>query len=89
MRNDPKKARVFANRLRKHFTMERKDILALLARRMAKLPTVPKKVLAMYYYENMRLLDIANCLGLAESRIRQIHLETIASLKTFFYSTKG
>jgi RNA polymerase sigma factor FliA len=69
--------------------MERKDILALLARRMAKLPAVPRKVLAMYYHENMRPLDIANRLGLAESRIRQIHLETVASLRTFFYSTKG
>jgi RNA polymerase sigma factor FliA len=59
--------------------MKRKDILALLARHMAKLPTVPKKVLAMYYYENMQVLDIANCLGLAESSIRQIHLETVAS----------
>jgi RNA polymerase sigma factor FliA len=69
--------------------MERKDILALLARRMAKLPTVSKKVLAMYYYENMRVLDIANCLGLTESIVRQIHLETVASLRTFFCSTKG
>jgi RNA polymerase sigma factor for flagellar operon FliA len=49
--------------------MERKDILALLARRMVKLPTIPKKVLAMYYCENMRLLDIAKCFGLAESRL--------------------
>jgi RNA polymerase sigma factor for flagellar operon FliA len=69
--------------------MERKDILALLARRMAKLPTLPKKVLAMYYYENMRLLDIANCFGVEESRIRQIHLQAITSLRTFFYSIKS
>ena len=73
----------------KHFTMERKDILALLARRMAKLPTVSKKVLAMHYYENMRPLDIANSLGLAESRIRQIHLQAVTSLKTLFYSIKS
>ena len=45
---------------KKHFTMEREAILTALARRMVKLPTVTKKVLAMYYYENMRLLDIAN-----------------------------
>jgi RNA polymerase sigma factor for flagellar operon FliA len=69
--------------------MERKDILTLLARRMTKLPTVPKKVLAMYYYENMRLLNIANCLGLAESRIRQIHLQEVTSLRTLFYSIKS
>jgi RNA polymerase sigma factor for flagellar operon FliA len=69
--------------------MERKDILTLLARRMAKLPTVPKKVLAMYYYENMRLLDIANHFGLAESSIRQIHLQEVTTLRTLFYSIKS
>ena len=56
---------------------------------MAKLPTVPKKVLAMYYYENMRLLDIANHFGLAESSIRQIHLQEVTSLRTLFYSIKS
>jgi RNA polymerase sigma factor FliA len=69
--------------------MERKDILTLLARRMAKLPTVPKKVLAMYYYENMRLLDIANHFGLAESSIRQIYLQEVTSLRALFYSLKS
>ena len=69
--------------------MERKDILTLLARRMAKLPTVPKKVLAMYYYENMRLLDIANHFGLAESSIRQIHLQEVTSLRTLSYGIKS
>jgi hypothetical protein len=29
--------------------MERKDILASLAQRIAKLPTVPKKVLSIYW----------------------------------------
>jgi DNA-directed RNA polymerase specialized sigma24 family protein len=30
---------------------------------LAKLPSESKKVLAMHYHENMRLLDIATCLG--------------------------
>src|SRR5258708_7804182 len=34
--------------------LERKEILSLLAQRMAQMPAVPKKVLAMYYYENLR-----------------------------------
>jgi RNA polymerase sigma factor for flagellar operon FliA len=68
---------------------ERREILALLVQRMAQLPAVPKKVLAMYYYENMQVLDIAACLGLSESRIRQIHAEAMNSLKTFCYSCDG
>ena len=69
--------------------MEPEDTVALLAQRMAKLPAVQRKVLAMYYYENMRLLDIANYFGLAESRIRQIHLQEVTSLRTLFYSIKS
>ena len=63
--------------------LERKEILSLLAQRMAQMPAVPKKVLAMYYYENMRLSDIAACFGLTESRICQIHTQAVASLRTY------
>lgn len=63
--------------------LERKEILSLLAQRMAQMPAMPKKVLAMYYYENMRLSDIAACFGLTESRICQIHTQAVASLKTY------
>jgi RNA polymerase sigma factor for flagellar operon FliA len=49
--------------------LERKEVLSLLAQRMAKLPDIQKKVLAMYYYENMKLSEIAACFGLTESRI--------------------
>jgi RNA polymerase sigma factor FliA len=64
------------------------DILALLAQRMAKLPIVTKKVLAMYHHEKMRHLDIAACFGSTESRICHIHNQAIASLRTFFYRVK-
>jgi DNA-directed RNA polymerase specialized sigma24 family protein len=38
--------------------LERDEVVSLLA----KLPLQSKKILAMYYHENMRLLDIATCL---------------------------
>jgi RNA polymerase sigma factor FliA len=63
--------------------LERKEILSLLAQRMAELPDMPKKVLAMYYYENMRLSEIAACFGLTESRICQIHTQTIRLLRNY------
>src|SRR6516165_186863 len=63
--------------------LERKEIPSLLAQRMAQMPAVQKKVLAMYYYENMRLSDIAACFGLTESRICQIHTQAVASLRTY------
>jgi RNA polymerase sigma factor for flagellar operon FliA len=52
------------------------------------LPSVQKKVLAMYYYENMQLCDIAACFGLTESKMCQIHLQAVTSLRSLFYSVK-
>jgi len=34
----------------------------------------------MYYHENMRLLDIATCLGVTESEIREIHAQAVESI---------
>jgi DNA-directed RNA polymerase specialized sigma subunit len=47
---------------------------------LAQLPPAWKKVLALYYHENLRLLDIAACLGVTESEIRKIHAQTVASV---------
>jgi RNA polymerase sigma factor for flagellar operon FliA len=35
----------------------------------------------MYYYENMKLSEIASCFGLTESRICQIHTQTVGVLR--------
>jgi DNA-directed RNA polymerase specialized sigma subunit len=51
-----------------------------LASLLAKLPPESKKILAMYYHENMRLLDIATCLGSTESDVRRIHAQSLESL---------
>jgi len=61
----------------------RKEALSLLTQRMAELPDTPKKVLAMYYYENMRISEIAACFRLTESRICQIHTQTIRLLRDY------
>ncbi|MBV8900129.1 MAG: FliA/WhiG family RNA polymerase sigma factor [Verrucomicrobia bacterium] len=63
--------------------VERKEIIALLAERITQLPEIPKKVLAMYYYENLRLADIAACFGLTESRICQIHTQAVSQLRIY------
>jgi RNA polymerase sigma factor for flagellar operon FliA len=63
--------------------LDRKEVLSLLAQRMEQLPAVPKKVLAMYYYENMRLSEIASCFGLTESRICQIHTQSVGLLRNY------
>jgi RNA polymerase sigma factor FliA len=59
---------------------ERKEIIALPAERISQLPELQKKVLAMYYYENMRLSEIAALFGLTESRICQVRGEAVTVL---------
>jgi RNA polymerase sigma factor for flagellar operon FliA len=63
--------------------LERKEIISLLAKRMAQLPDLQKKVLAMYYYENMQLSQIAAVFGLTESRICQIRGEAVKVLRKY------
>jgi RNA polymerase sigma factor for flagellar operon FliA len=63
--------------------LERKEIIALLAKRMAQLPDLQKKVLAMYSYENMQLSQIAAVFGLTESRICQIRGGAVEVLRKY------
>ena len=63
--------------------LARKELRALLAARIAQLPEMPRKVLALYYYENLRLADIAAGFGLTESRICQIHTQALKQLRAY------
>jgi len=63
--------------------MEKDELKVLVAERINQLPEVPRKVLAMYYYEDMRLAEIAAVFGLTESRICQIHSQAVLSLRTY------
>ena len=63
--------------------LEKAELLELLTQRIAELPDIPKKILSMYYFENMRLAEIAAVFGLTESRICQIHAQTILGLRAF------
>jgi RNA polymerase sigma factor for flagellar operon FliA len=63
--------------------LEKRELLELMIERIQKLPDVPKKVLAMYYFENMRIAEIAAVFGLTEGRISQIHTQAVLSLRSF------
>jgi DNA-directed RNA polymerase specialized sigma subunit len=60
--------------------LRREEVVSLLAQ----LPPASRKVLALYYHENMQLLDIAACLGVTESEIREINAQTVASIHLLF-----
>jgi RNA polymerase sigma factor for flagellar operon FliA len=63
--------------------LERKELIALVMERLQQLPDVPKKIMAMYYFEDMRLAEIAAAFGLTEGRISQIHTQTVLGLRAF------
>ncbi|MBC8002968.1 MAG: FliA/WhiG family RNA polymerase sigma factor, partial [Opitutaceae bacterium] len=63
--------------------IEKDELMQLVATRISELPDIPKKILAMYYYENMRLAEIAAVFSLTESRICQIHAQTVLGLRAY------
>ena len=56
----------------------------LLVERIAMLPPVQKKLLALFYCENLPVADIAACLGLSNGRTCQILIETVELLQRPF-----
>ena len=72
--------------MKKHFSipsldvLERKELLSLLAQRIAQLPLASKKLLAMYYYENLPISGIAACFNLPGCRIYEILTQTVGLL---------
>ncbi|MEO5961721.1 MAG: sigma-70 family RNA polymerase sigma factor, partial [Opitutaceae bacterium] len=69
--------------------LEKAELLQLLTQRIAELPDIPKKILAMYYFENMRLAEIAAVFDLTESRICQIHAQTILGLRAWLQRVRN
>ncbi len=61
--------------------LESEELGQLVAQKIQELPDIQRRVLAMYYHENMRLAEIAAVFNLTESRICQIHSRAIIGLR--------
>jgi RNA polymerase sigma factor for flagellar operon FliA len=61
----------------------RREISRLISERLSQLPEMQRKVLALYYFEDMRLREIAEVFGLTESRICQIHAQAVLNIKSY------
>ena len=64
-------------------TTERRELASIIAKRLETLPEMQRKVLALYYFEDLRLREIAEVFGVTESRISQIHAAAILSIKSY------
>ncbi len=59
----------------------KRELARILVDRLKQLPDMQRKVLALYYFEDLRLREIAETFGLTESRICQIHAQAILAIK--------
>lgn len=63
--------------------LEKKDLAQVVVARLQQLPDMQRKVLAMYYFEEMRLSEIAAAFGVTEGRISQIHTQAVQGLRAY------
>ena len=59
----------------------RHELSELLSVCLSQLSEIQRKVLALYYFEDIRMRDIAEGFGLTESRISQIHAQARVAIK--------
>jgi RNA polymerase sigma factor for flagellar operon FliA len=63
--------------------ISRRELKQVILKRIKEMPDAQRKVLALYYGEEMHLREIAEVLGLTESRICQIHAQAILSIRAY------
>lgn len=62
--------------------LEHKEMSGYLADLLDALPEKERIVIALYYYEEMTLKEIARVLGVSESRVSQIHSKVLLKLRS-------
>jgi len=63
--------------------VSRRELKQVILKRLKDLPEIQRKVLALYYGEDLHLREIADVFGLTESRICQIHSQAILSIRAY------
>lgn len=70
-------------------SVAQKELTRVIADRIEQLPEMQRKVLALYYFEDMRLREIAEAFGVTESRICQIHSQAITAIRAYLQKNKN
>lgn len=62
--------------------------IGLLAAKIAEMPNLAKKVLALHYHKNVCIEDVAVFLEFPETTIQEIHSKAVCSLYEYFLSLR-
>ncbi len=63
--------------------VSQRELKQVIFERLKELPEIQRKVLALYYIEDLHLREIAEVFGLTESRICQIHSQAILAIRAY------
>lgn len=69
--------------------VSKRELKQVILERLQELPDMQRKVLALYYGEDLHLREIAEVFGLTESRICQIHSQAILSIRAYLQRFEG
>ena len=61
--------------------VEKEEIKRVIVKTLDELPEKEKKVLVLYYYEDLTLKEIGKVLDVTESRVSQLHTKAIMRLR--------
>ena len=70
-----------SNKLNPQEQMEEKNVKTDLQRALHRLPERERVLMVLYYQENMTMKEIGETLGMSESRVCQLHAQSIMKLK--------
>ncbi len=65
--------------------VSRRELKEVILARLKQLPEMQRKVLALYYGEDLHLREIAEVFGVTESRICQIHAQAILAIRGYLH----
>jgi RNA polymerase sigma factor for flagellar operon FliA len=64
---------------------ERREFIELVMRRLRQLPVSQHRVLVHYYFDDLRLREIAVRFGVTESRVCQVHTQAIHAMRSYLH----
>ena len=77
------------NKLNPQEQMEEKNVKEDLERALKRLPERERVIMVLYYQENMTLKEIGETIGMSESRVCQLHAQSIMKLKNILSETRA